>query len=56
MKAFYPGKPPFPLMHIDYQTWNFSGNWSNSVDTTCQKKPSGEWKLLDPHIREEVLL
>lgn len=23
MKAFYPGKPPFPLMHID-TTWKFS--------------------------------
>jgi sulfate adenylyltransferase subunit 2 len=22
MKAFYPGKPPFPLMHID-TTWKF---------------------------------
>ena len=22
-KAFYPGKPPFPLMHID-STWEFS--------------------------------
>ena len=23
MKAFYPGKPPFPLMHVD-TTWKFS--------------------------------
>src|SRR6218665_1348734 len=22
MKAFYPGKPPFPLMHVD-TTWKF---------------------------------
>ena len=24
-KAFYPGKPPFPLMHVD-TTWNLSRN------------------------------
>ena len=36
MKAFYPGKPPFPLMHVD-TTWKFQDMYKFRDDYTKQK-------------------
>ena len=33
MKAFYPGKPPFPLMHVD-TTWKFQDMYKFRDDYT----------------------
>jgi len=32
MKAFSPGKPPFPLLHVD-TTWKFRETISSSIST-----------------------
>ena len=34
MKAFYPAKPPFPLMHVD-TTWKFQDMYKFRDEYTC---------------------
>ncbi len=47
MKAFYPGKPPFPLMHID-TTWKFQ----EMIEFRDQRIKDLGWDLL-VHINQE---
>jgi sulfate adenylyltransferase subunit 2 len=45
LKAFYPGKPPFPLLHVD-TTWKFRemiafrDAWRRSSASTCSSTPT----------------
>ncbi|AFU97736.1 sulfate adenylyltransferase subunit CysD [Simiduia agarivorans] len=47
MKAFYPGKPPFPLMHVD-TTWKFK----EMIEFRDQRVKELGWDLI-VHINEE---
>lgn len=47
MKAFYPGKPPFPLMHVD-TTWKFR----EMIEFRDQRVKDLGWDLL-VHINQE---
>ena len=47
MKAFYPGKPPFPLMHVD-TTWKFK----EMIEFRDQRIKDLGWDLL-VHINQE---
>jgi len=49
MKAFYPGKPPFPLMHID-TTWKFK----EMIEFRDQRLKDLGWDLI-VHINQEGL-
>ena len=42
MKAFYPAKPPFPLMHVD-TTWKFQDMYKFR-DVTSTRKKNWAWK------------
>lgn len=47
MKAFYPGKPPFPLMHVD-TTWKFS----EMIEFRDQRVKELGWDLI-VHINQD---
>jgi len=47
MKAFYPGKPPFPLMHVD-TTWKFK----EMIEFRDQRVKDLGWDLI-VHINQE---
>ena len=54
-KAFYPGKPPFPLMHVD-TTWKFRDMYAlrdrmaaeSGMDLLVYKNPEAEAKGVNP--------
>ena len=50
MKAFYPAKPPFPLMHVD-TTWKFRDMIKFRDDTV--KKPARLIVYTNPRHREK---
>jgi sulfate adenylyltransferase subunit 2 len=47
LKAFYPGKPPFPLLHVD-TTWKFR----EMIEFRDKRVQDLEWKLI-VHINQE---
>lgn len=47
LKAFYPGKPPFPLMHVD-TTWKFQ----EMIKFRDHMAKKHDWKLI-VHVNEE---
>ena len=50
MKAFYPSKPPFPLMHVD-TTWKFQ-EMIQFRDETAQAARPGFHRTCQPGRRE----
>jgi sulfate adenylyltransferase subunit 2 len=47
LKAFYPGKPPFPLLHVD-TTWKFQ----EMIEFRDKRVKDLDWKLI-VHINQE---
>ena len=49
LKAFYPSKPPFPLVHVD-TTWKFSAMYEFRDDTAAEPRHGAD-RAPEPRVR-----
>ena len=49
LKAFYPSRPPFPLVHVD-TTWKFSAMYAFRDETAAEARPRAD-RPPEPRVR-----